>query len=177
MTASTSRADRTRYSSPLYLTSVPPYLLYSTLSPTLTSSGTRAPSSNRPGPTARTVPSWGFSLAVSGMTRPEAVVVSASLAWTTMRSSSGLMATLVRVPDVTVPPGRAVGGGRGFPAVAGAREVRLAASTLALRVPAAQLGSAGEDENDVRRVEHQQRNGARPAQCPAPGEQQQRHRQ
>ena len=26
-TASTSRAERTRYSSPLYLTSVPPYLL------------------------------------------------------------------------------------------------------------------------------------------------------
>src|SRR5256714_9815091 len=49
----------------------------------------------RPGPTARTVPSCGFSLAVSGITRPDAVVVSASFAWTTMRSSSGLIATLV----------------------------------------------------------------------------------
>src|ERR1700749_1308966 len=71
MTASTSRAESTRYSSPEYFTSVPPYLLYSTTSPTLTSTGTRlAPaSSKRPGPTARTSPSWGFSLAVSGTTR------------------------------------------------------------------------------------------------------------
>src|ERR1700709_2482882 len=67
-------------------------------SPTFTSGGTRLPlSSTRPGPTAMTVPSWGFSLAVSGMTRPEAVVVSASLAWTTTRSSSGLMVTCVAV--------------------------------------------------------------------------------
>src|SRR5665811_305486 len=44
-----------------------------TLSPMLTSRGTRLPlSSTRPGPIARTLPSWGFSLAVSGMTRPEA---------------------------------------------------------------------------------------------------------
>src|SRR6478735_7134251 len=65
-----------------------------TLSPTVTSSGTRLPlSSTRPGPTARTSPSWGFSLAVSGMTRPDAVVVSASRAFTTIRSSSGLMGT------------------------------------------------------------------------------------
>src|SRR5215469_10192393 len=50
MTASTSRAESTRYSSPEYLTSVPPYLLYSTTSPTWTSTGTRAPlSSKRPG--------------------------------------------------------------------------------------------------------------------------------
>src|SRR5690606_29098971 len=41
-----------------------------------------------------TVPSCGFSFAVSGMTRPEAVVVSASLAWTRILSSSGLMFTL-----------------------------------------------------------------------------------
>src|SRR4051812_50157409 len=70
--ARTSRAERTRYSSPLYFTSVPPYLLYSTMSPVLTSSGRRSPFSKRPGPTARATPSWGFSLAVSGMTRPEA---------------------------------------------------------------------------------------------------------
>src|SRR4051812_2709830 len=43
MIASTSRAERTRYSSPLYFTSVPPYLLYSTMSPVLTSSGRRSP--------------------------------------------------------------------------------------------------------------------------------------
>src|ERR671921_2490730 len=65
-----------------------------TLSPTVTSSGTRLPlSSMRPGPVARTSPSWGFSLAVSGMTRPEAVVCSASMALTTIRSSRGLMLT------------------------------------------------------------------------------------
>src|SRR6478736_2229686 len=66
-----------------------------TLSPTLTSSGTRSVplSLKRPGPTARTSPSWGFSLAVSGMTRPDAVVCSASRDLTTMRSSSGLMET------------------------------------------------------------------------------------
>src|SRR3954449_7008404 len=76
-----------------------------TTSPTLTSSGTRWPlSSMRPGPTAMTVPSCGFSLAVSGMTRPEAVVVSASLAWTTTRSSSGLMVTLVAVVTSATPP-------------------------------------------------------------------------
>src|SRR5215469_8634522 len=37
MIASTSRAESTRYSSPEYFTSVPPYLLYSTTSPTATS--------------------------------------------------------------------------------------------------------------------------------------------
>src|SRR3954463_7509607 len=71
-----------------------------TLSPTATSSGTRLPlSSMRPGPIARTSPSWGFSLAVSGMTRPEAVGCSASTDLTTMRSSSGLMET-----DTVGPP-------------------------------------------------------------------------
>src|SRR5579872_1080211 len=106
MTASTSRAESTRYSSPWYLTSVPPYLLYSTTSPTLTSIGTRlAPaSSKRPGPTARTSPSWGFSLAVSGITRPDAVVCSASSVRTTMRSSSGLRTTLVAVVTISPPP-------------------------------------------------------------------------
>src|SRR5438045_1478057 len=61
----------------------------------------------RPGPTERTVPSCGFSLAVSGITRPDAVVVSASFAWTTMRSSSGLIATFVAV--VTGIPSRVLG--------------------------------------------------------------------
>src|ERR1700754_1650683 len=65
-----------------------------TLSPTATSSGTRLPlSSMRPGPVAWTSPSWGFSLAVSGMTRPDAVVSSASSGLTTIRSSRGLMLT------------------------------------------------------------------------------------
>src|SRR3712207_3018211 len=101
-----------------------------TTSPTLTSSGTRLPlSSTRPGPTATTVPSCGFSLAVSGMTRPEAVVVSASLAWTTTRSSSGLMLTLVAVVTSATPPSGSDGwwvllcccGTVQVPAVAGVR--------------------------------------------------------
>src|SRR3989440_12177329 len=102
MTASTSRAESTRNSSPEYLTSVPPYLLYSTTSPTLTSTGTRLvpASSKRPGPTARTSPSWGFSFAVSGITRPDAVVCSASSGRTTIRSSSGLITTLVAVVTI-----------------------------------------------------------------------------
>src|SRR5580693_681532 len=101
MTASTSRAESTRYSSPEYLTSVPPYLLYSTTSPTWTSTGTRAPlSSTRPGPTAITLPSWGFSFAVSGITSPDAVTCSASSGWTTIRSSSGLRTTLVAVVTI-----------------------------------------------------------------------------
>src|SRR4051795_5377031 len=75
-----------------------------TVSPTLTSSGTRWPlSSIRPGPMARTVPSCGFSLAVSGITMPEAVVCSASLACTRIRSSSGLIATLVAVVTCGLP--------------------------------------------------------------------------
>src|SRR5690349_1497803 len=111
MTASTSRAESTRNSSPEYLTSVPPYLLYSTTSPTLTSTGTRLvpASSKRPGPTARTSPSWGFSLAVSGITRPDAVVCSASSGLTTIRSSSGLITTLVAVDNLTSPSGMANG--------------------------------------------------------------------
>src|SRR5580693_466193 len=104
MIASTSRAESTRYSSPEYLTSVPPYLLYSTTSSTLTSTGTRAPlSSKRPGPTARTLPSWGFSFAVSGMTSPDAVTCSASSGETTIRSSSGLRTTLVAVDTSDLP--------------------------------------------------------------------------
>src|SRR3954462_970102 len=49
-------------------------------------------SERRPGPTASTSPCWGFSLAVSGITRPDAVFSSASLGRTTMRSSRGFSA-------------------------------------------------------------------------------------
>src|ERR1700723_1468370 len=63
------------------------------------SSGMMSPvvSERRPGPTARTSPCWGFSLAVSGMTRPEAVVSSASLGRTTIRSSSGSRLMVLRL--------------------------------------------------------------------------------
>ena len=44
----------------------------------------------RPGPTARTSPCCGFSLALSGMNRPEAVWVSASACLTMILSSNGV---------------------------------------------------------------------------------------
>src|SRR5829696_10073041 len=116
-TARMSRALSSSNSLPSYLTSVPPYLLKITTSPSATSSGTRLPlSSTRPGPVASTLPSCGFSLAVSGMTRPEAVVCSASSGSTRMRSSSGLIVT-----DTSNPFHRClcadVGGGRNVVAV------------------------------------------------------------
>ena len=56
----------------------------------LTSIGSRLPSSvMRPGPAARIVPSWGFSLAVSGRTMPLLVISSAGVGWMTTRSPSG----------------------------------------------------------------------------------------
>src|SRR5699024_3849450 len=94
MIARMSREPSTRYSSSPYFRSVPTYLENTTLSAT----GMRSPlSSKRPAPTATTSPSWGFSLAVSGMTRPEAVVCSASSGLTTTRSSRGLMETDMRL--------------------------------------------------------------------------------
>ena len=68
------------YSTPSSLTSVPDHLPNSTRSPTLTSIGMSLPLSSRPpGPTAMTSPSWGFSLAVSGMMMPPLVFSSASI--------------------------------------------------------------------------------------------------
>src|SRR5699024_8886722 len=127
MTARMSRCDRSRYSWPWYFSSVPPYLEKMTVSPSLTSIGMRSSSSaQRPGPTAMTVASCGFSLAESGMTRPDAVVVSASLIWTRTRSSSGLMlafatmkSSMCVLPAASRPaPSR---GGRRF--VCGGREL------------------------------------------------------
>src|SRR5207237_5886830 len=61
-----------------------------TWSPTETESSPRLPlSSSLPGPTARTLPRCGFSLAVSGRTMPPAVRSSASTGSTTTRSSRG----------------------------------------------------------------------------------------
>src|SRR5262249_12524948 len=68
-TARMSDSRRTSRSSPSILNSVPPYLAKSTRSPSFTSSGWRSPFSvSLPLPTATMVPSWGFSLAVSGRT-------------------------------------------------------------------------------------------------------------
>src|SRR3954451_2062000 len=89
--ASTSDSRRTSRSSPSTLISVPPYLEYRTSSPSATSSGTRWPlSSSLPSPTARTLPFWGFSFAVSGRTMPLTVVSSSSTALTIRRSPRGL---------------------------------------------------------------------------------------
>jgi len=72
------------------LISVPAYLPISTRSPTLTSSGIRLPlSSRRPAPTATTLPSSGFSFAVSGMMMPPLTFSSASTLFTRMRSCRG----------------------------------------------------------------------------------------
>src|SRR6476620_1779900 len=56
----------------------------------------------RPGPAARILPSWGFSLAVSGRTIPLLVVSSRGVGWTTTRSPSGrsLVDTAVAVANV-----------------------------------------------------------------------------
>src|SRR5688572_1473035 len=75
-----------RYSLPSILISVPAYLPYSTLSPTLTVTGL----SFNPSPTAMIVPFWGFSFAVSGIMIPDAVLVSASAGSTSTLSSFGL---------------------------------------------------------------------------------------
>src|SRR5215207_5440398 len=115
-----------------------------TLSPTATSSGTRLPlSSTRPGPIATTSPSWGFSLAVSGMTRPEAVVCSASSVWTTMRSSRGLMLTdtsdqpPLSLHEILQEPhgSQDVGPGPDRPAVAGVEPGVTGIGILRVRVP------------------------------------------
>src|SRR5262249_43029724 len=77
-------------SSPSILTSVPDHLPNRILSPASPSSGTSLPASSRaPEPTATTSPSWGFSLAVSGMMMPPLVFSSAVRRRTTTRSCSG----------------------------------------------------------------------------------------
>src|SRR5690606_23250530 len=69
-TAWMSRWLRIMSSRPSSSISVPPYLANTTVSPTFTSMGSREPLSRYlPGPTARTLPRWLFSLALSGSTR------------------------------------------------------------------------------------------------------------
>src|SRR5271170_8477207 len=74
-----------RRSRPSILTSVPDHLPKRTLSPIFTSMGVSLPPSSRPpGPTAIISPSWGFSLAVSGMMIPPFVFSSPSRRRTTL---------------------------------------------------------------------------------------------
>src|SRR4030095_14274398 len=80
-----------RCSSPRCWISVPEYLPKSTRSPLCTARGRSLPSSLiLPSPTAMTLPSWGFSLAVSGMMSPPLVFFSSSVRLTRIRSCSGL---------------------------------------------------------------------------------------
>src|SRR5271165_394603 len=77
------------------LTSVPPYLLTSTRSPTFTSKGWILPSSSfLPVPRAMTSASWGFSLAESGMMMPPRTCSLSSRCLTRTRSPIGLILTL-----------------------------------------------------------------------------------
>src|SRR5262249_48788243 len=88
--ASTSDSRRIRYSSVPTLISVPPYLEKTISSPSSRSMAMNFPLSSRlPGPTARTRPRCGFSLAVSGSTMPLDVVSSSSRTSTINRSPSG----------------------------------------------------------------------------------------
>ena len=72
---------------PSILISLPEYLENRILSPAFTSSLRSDPSSwILPLPTATTIASIGFSLAVSGMNSPPAVLVCSSMRFTRMRS-------------------------------------------------------------------------------------------
>src|SRR5271157_4679084 len=77
-------------------------------------------SSSLPSPTARTLPFCGFSLAVSGSTRPLAVVSSSSIARTIRRSPRGLSFIFEK------PPSRDCGGS--LPSGSGPRPPLLALS-------------------------------------------------
>jgi pimeloyl-ACP methyl ester carboxylesterase len=80
-----------RYSSSPSLTSFPEYFPKRILSPTFTFIGWSLPSSvTLPGPTAITSPSWGFSLAVSGMMMPPFFTSFSSRRFTRIRSCRGL---------------------------------------------------------------------------------------
>src|SRR3954471_19244644 len=87
-----------RYEVSSILISVPPYLEMRTLSPAFTVNSIFLPSSSRlPVPRATTSPSWGFSLAVSGMMIPPFLVSPASRGFTSTRSPSGRTLTLAMV--------------------------------------------------------------------------------
>src|SRR5439155_8539184 len=80
--------------SPSILISVPPYFEISTLSPDLTVKSTFLPlSSILPVPRATTLPSCGFSFAVSGIMIPPFFVSVSSIGCTSTRSPSGLTLT------------------------------------------------------------------------------------
>src|SRR5271167_4329386 len=87
-----SSSRRISRSSPSCLNSLPEYLPNRILSPAFTSIGISLPSSPYlPLPTETTLPSWGFSLAVSGMIIPPLVRSSSLIRLTRIRSPSGFI--------------------------------------------------------------------------------------
>src|SRR5262245_20851710 len=85
----TSSSRRMRCSSPSILISDPEYLPNRMRSPAFTSRGMTLPSSLIfPLPTATTLPSWGFSFAVSGMMMPPALFCSCSSSRLTISRSA-----------------------------------------------------------------------------------------
>src|ERR1017187_4343663 len=97
----TSSSRMIRNSSPSILISVPEYLPKRTLSPALTSSGKTLPSSlDLPLPTEMTWPSWGFSLALSGMMIPPRIVSPSSRRRTRMRSWRGVNVVVTDVDAI-----------------------------------------------------------------------------
>src|SRR5713101_5740487 len=102
ITPRTSSSRSMRCSSPSILTSFPAYLMNSTRSPGLMSSGRILPSSSTlPLPTATTRPSNGFSLAVSGMMMPPLVFSSSEMRFRMMRSCRGRIFIVVSFIDVS----------------------------------------------------------------------------
>src|SRR5438477_3832661 len=74
-----------------------------TSSPLRTLTGARSPLSSRlPSPTLRTLPRFGFSLAVSGRTMPLLVLLSASTRLTRILSPSGRNLAIVYAPSMEV---------------------------------------------------------------------------
>src|SRR2546422_1784698 len=113
--ARTSSSRMIRYSLSSSFTSEPEYFPKRILSPALTSSGTFLPSSvTLPLPTAMTLPSWGFSFAVSGMMIPPFLTSFSSSRSTSRRSCKGriFISPLPRLllgieqPEPGVRPGR-----------------------------------------------------------------------
>src|SRR6185437_13472955 len=100
----TSSSRMIRNSSPSILISVPEYLPKSTRSPAFTSRGKTLPSSlDLPLPAAMTSPSWGFSLALSGMMIPPRRVSPSSTRRTRMRSCSGVKVVVADVVAIFLP--------------------------------------------------------------------------
>src|SRR5262245_37807738 len=104
----TSSSRRMRCSSPSILISDPEYLPNRIRSPAFTSRGMTLPSSLIfPLPTATTLPSWGFSFAVSGMMMPPVLFCSCSSSRLTISRSASGRIRVAMTPNL--PPGKRSG--------------------------------------------------------------------